>query len=527
MSVPGTKPPRRLSPLTPLVRGGLLLVAAAGALWRDLLSSDGLGPGGLLLAAALVAGLGYGVVSWALTRYWIDEVELRVDTGVLVRQSRRIRIDRLQGVDIVQPLLARLFGLAEVRLDVAGGGAREGSLAFLPLGEAREVRQTLLARRAEAVRQSDATGEPAGAARSGPPPPHRPDLLLVRLDPALLVASLLLSGGTLGVAVGAVTLTVLTLTSTGPAGMAGLAFPLFGLAAVQVRRLMAYHRFTVSDTDTGLRVSRGLTSLVSQTIALHRVQGVVVSEPALWRLAGWARVDVSVAGYGGSDEEGQAESTVLPVGPRAQAYALARHVLRGLDLQRVALDEPPRAARWAAPVRWRFFRFGLDGALLVSRTGMLGRRTHAVPHARVQSLRLAQGPWQRRLGVADLLVDSPPGPVAVRGRHRGAEPARALLDRAVVLAREARAAPSGRADASGAAPATSPTSARVLAGEGPWPPVPAPAPSEAASAPEGAGRAVGSEPGTDLERDQPGPSDGEAQRPGEDRGVTGPSGPPG
>ena len=59
---------------------------------------------------------------------------------------------------------------------------------------------------------------------------------------------------------------------------------------------------------------------------------------------------------------------------------------------------------------------------------MLTRRTHAVPHARVQSLQVHQGPWQRRLGLADLHVDSPSGPVQVRVRHRDAREARALLD---------------------------------------------------------------------------------------------------
>ena len=72
---------------------------------------------------------------------------------------------------------------------------------------------------------------------------------------------------------------------------------------------------------------------------------------------------------------------------------------------------------------------------MVSREGMLTRRTHVVPHARVQSLRLHQGPWQRRLGLADLLVDSPPGPVSVRARHRDAGEARRLLDRENEVAR--------------------------------------------------------------------------------------------
>jgi putative membrane protein len=77
-------------------------------------------------------------------------------------------------------------------------------------------------------------------------------------------------------------------------------------------------------------------------------------------------------------------------------------------------------------------------ALLVSREGMLTRRTHVVPHARVQSLQLKQGPWQRRWGLADLQVDSPPGPVSVRARHRDQVEARGLLDRANALARAHR-----------------------------------------------------------------------------------------
>ncbi len=77
---------------------------------------------------------------------------------------------------------------------------------------------------------------------------------------------------------------------------------------------------------------------------------------------------------------------------------------------------------------------------MVSREGIINRRTHVVPHARVQSLRLHQGPWQRRLGLADLHVDSPPGPVSVHARHRVAAEARALLLEENDVARAARRA---------------------------------------------------------------------------------------
>ncbi|MGZ8744738.1 MAG: PH domain-containing protein, partial [Nocardioides sp.] len=159
------RPFRRLSPLTPVVRSAIFVVAVAAASWDQVLSGR-LGPLGMLLLAVLGAGAVYGYASWLRTRYWIEGDELRIDTGVIYHQSRRIRIDRLQGIDIVQPFVARLFGLAELKMDVAGGD-REGSLAFMPLAEAHQLRETLLARR-DAVRRARLP-EPADGREDAPP----------------------------------------------------------------------------------------------------------------------------------------------------------------------------------------------------------------------------------------------------------------------------------------------------------------------------------------------------------------------
>ena len=110
------RPFKRLSPLTPLVRSFLLVVAVLASSWDDILRGD-IGPLAWVLLALLVAGAAYGAVSWWRTKYWIEADELRVDTGVVSRQSRRIRVDRLQGIDIVQPFVARVFGLAELKMD--------------------------------------------------------------------------------------------------------------------------------------------------------------------------------------------------------------------------------------------------------------------------------------------------------------------------------------------------------------------------------------------------------------------------
>ncbi len=450
---PVERPAKRLSPLTPLVRGSILVVAVVASNWDDALRGN-LGPIALLLLGLLAAGAVYGVVSWLRTRYWIEADELRVDTGVVVRQSRRIRVDRLQGIDIAQPFVARLFGLAELRMDVAGGG-NEGSLAFLPLAEAQDLRRVLLARR-DAVRAhrsapGDGGPEPDAGSDAGPseapaaePVPER---VVARLDLGTLLLSLLLSAET-------VLFTVVAALFAGGflafgevlGGIAVMVPVVVGFALTQVRKLSAYYRFTVSTSDStqasALHVRRGLFELDTQTVALARVQGLVVTEPFLWRWKGWARLDVSLAGSGrGDSERGPGTSTVMPVAPRREVLALARLLLAQCgspDPDEVRLTAPPTRARWAAPVRRRFLLGGVGEHLVVSREGMLTRRTHVVPHARVQSLRLHQGPWQRRLGLADLLVDSPPGPVSVRARHRDAGEARRLLDREQALAQPAR-----------------------------------------------------------------------------------------
>jgi putative membrane protein len=445
------RPFKRLSPLTPLVRSFILVVAVFASTWDDILRGE-IGPIAWILLAFLVGGAVFGTASWLRTKYWIEADELRVDTGVLSRQSRRIRVDRLQGIDIVQPFVARLFGLAELKMDVAGGSAREGSLAFLPLRDAHVLRETLLARR-DAVRTDALAAAGAGATVGGPAgrmpePGPAPELVVARLDLATLLASLLLSPETVLFVLASVALAGVSLALGTLGGVAGGVPVVAGFALTQLRKLSAYYGFVVTRSTDGFQVRRGLFELNAQTVALARVQGVVVTEPWMWRRFGWSRLQVSVAGQAASEGDGKpSASTVMPVAEHAVVASMARTLLSSAgspDLGAVSTTPPPEPARWVAPVRRRFMSFGAGEDLLVSRGGVLTRRTHAVPHARVQSLRLRQGPWQRRLGLADLHVDSPPGPVKVRARHRDAEEARALLELALDRVHEAQSSAAAR-----------------------------------------------------------------------------------
>ncbi len=79
--------------------------------------------------------------------------------------------------------------------------------------------------------------------------------------------------------------------------------------------------------------------------------------------------------------------------------------------------------------------------MLVSHGGLFVPRTSVVPHGRVQSVRLIQGPLQRRLGLASVEAHTTPGPVNLVCRHLALGPARELALTELDRMRHARANP--------------------------------------------------------------------------------------
>jgi putative membrane protein len=184
---------RRMHPVTPALRGWKTLVVVLAVGWYQLgdqvRDARGLAEHGhwLIVVAAVAAivlvASAYATLAWRVTRFTVTDEAVHLNTGVLFRQHRQARLDRLQAVDVVQPLLARLVGLAELKLDVAGGSGSNVTLSYLREAEALALRAELLALAAGLRRPaaaSDAPVAPApgaptpGAPTPGAPPPGAP-----------------------------------------------------------------------------------------------------------------------------------------------------------------------------------------------------------------------------------------------------------------------------------------------------------------------------------------------------------------
>jgi putative membrane protein len=425
----------RLHPLSPVITFGrtvgLVLVFVVPRLATQ--SSDLVGLG--FEVGVLLLGVVAGVISWLVTRWRVLGSELQIETGLLRRQSIRLPLARVQAIDLNRPLLARLFGLAELRVQVAGSGSGRGRLAYLPEQEAIRVRARLLA-------------VANGLHAETPAPRGR---ILFRVDNSRLVLSTLLGTPSVvlaGLLVGAVVLGVLT--GSPAAGFA--MFPaILAVGLLLWRRLNAEFTLTVAEAPDGLRVDGGLLGTRHETIPLPRVQAVRWVEPLMWRPFGWCRLEIDVAQQRGSrrgeDASSYPDRALLPVGTRAEAAAVLARVLPDVDPERpldphLALaSPPPRRARIKAPIAYPNLGVWSDDRYVVCGSGRLRRTLVIVPLAKVQSLRFVQGPLARLLRLATVHVDLVGRQWRAAAHVREAEEAEALWPSLAQRARQARRDP--------------------------------------------------------------------------------------
>ncbi|HYQ76909.1 PH domain-containing protein [Cellulomonas sp.] len=389
---------RRMHPVTPAVKGWKVLAAVLAIIaWnaaddvRQL--AEWLGGRAWLVIAGVVVlvaliGFGYSAIAWRMTRFAVTDEAVHLRSGVVFRQQRQARLDRLQAVDVVQPLLARIIGLSELRLEVAGGAGSAVSLAFLREAEAEQLRAELLARaaglhpgrrpRPAGAPAHPAPGDPA-AAPAGPaaPPlattapgavpatdhpatadpeaaltlpvepdadggwegaaPVAPERPVYEVPVGRLLASTLLSSATIWLVVmlGAVGALIV---GTGQVGSAFALLPaLLGVVSYTWTRFNRGANFRAAISPDGIRLRHGLTESRAQTVPPGRVQAVRVTQGLLWRKPDWWRVEVNVAGYGSNGDQTQTENVLLPVGTRDEAMLALWLVLPDLG------TEDPRA----------------------------------------------------------------------------------------------------------------------------------------------------------------------------------------
>ncbi len=470
----------RLHPATPLLRGGIAFVAILGIVIANLrerlieffipapgmeqptdpidyiLNHGFVGWVLLAIAVGLIVVIAVFWFSWRMHTFRVTDEAVEVRSGILFRTNRKAKLDRIQGVSIEKPLLARLIGASRINVSVAGQDANV-KLEYLYTADADGLRRDVLTL-ASGVKLAERQQRPT----AGPVDPSLPateaatsdgggvsrfvtervdDFISPELDPQEAVPDSVVRL-TLGRLVGSTVLspfTVIVLISV-VVGVVllvnGLDWAWFWLVPM-VLSLGAYIwssvtkslRYSIAATPSGVRVGFGLFSTTNDTIPPGRIHAIEVSQPIIWRPFGWWKVRINKAGLSLEQAaRGASNNTVLPVGSLVDAAQVVELMLAGridgsawAPLQSalstrdgVGFVGSPRRSMWINWFSWRRTGYALRDGMLLFRQGVVWRKLHILPLARLQSIRINQGPLLRALDLASATAHTVPGPVVAK-----------------------------------------------------------------------------------------------------------------
>jgi putative membrane protein len=384
----------------------------------------------------------WGVISWYRFEFSVEEGELRIEQGVLVRKKLYLTSDRIQVIDISAGVVQRLFGLVAVEVKTAGSSSKEAKISALTREKAEKLKALLRKK-----------SETSGDTPNDDPVAHRKVYALDTRD--LLIAAS--TSGRFGVALSVVGVafsqveqliseeqmirfveTVIP-QSTNASMIAMSVFAIIAIAWLFSfgSTIIKYYDFVVEVRESELLISRGLFERTQLTVPFNRVQAVQIKEELLRQPLGYASLVIESAGYG--ESEGNS-TTLFPLLAKPQIYNFVNEVipdyqteiserskvpsvgLRRYLFRMLWISLPVILIAWGSIPYGVYSWFLLIPALLLGyqqyrdaeiakgedililSSRLLSKTTAMVKKYRMQSCQVQQNPFQKRLDLGNLTV---------------------------------------------------------------------------------------------------------------------------
>jgi putative membrane protein len=454
---------RRLHPLSWLFV--LLQQLRSFAIPIVVLLATGRGGPTVLLPLIGVAGLVVvSVIQYFSYRYRPDVDGFVIRSGVLQRTRRDIPYERIHTVNLHQSLLHRLFDVVEVRLESAGGKEAEAVMRVLSMTDARALEQ--LVRERGASRRADATAAAPALTDAESPLLSLGTGEVIRLglisNRGMVVVAAAFGAvwqfaDDFGVSSDNVPSDVVALAADARDFAAAHVHDVVGIALMAVLlvvpflvvvrllsvllALLQYHGFVLTGAGRQLRVERGLLTRIRNQLPRRRIQAWRIDETLLHRWFDRQTLRVDSAAGGEGDEHGI--RFLAPVATPGAVRALLDHLMPADAWPRVDW-RPVDGRAWrrlfvvpallalgaTAGASWyyggpgllllgvvplllvraramaRFAGYAATDRTIAVRSGWLSRSWGLVEITKLQALRVSQSPFDRRLGMATLWLDT-------------------------------------------------------------------------------------------------------------------------
>lgn len=416
----------------------------------------------LWAAWGALVGAVYTFIHALSYRYRVDRDELVIREGLLHRSERHIPFKRIQNIAQKQNLLHRLFGVTELTLESAGGAEPEARMRVLKLADAQALEALLKRQRDGAATAEDAAPAIADSVQTlvQLSTVEVIKLGLISNRGMLLVGSVAAlwfqfgpgwSGDSMKKGLrwlgpwfdDAIHGRDLFLHTVLPAILFLLALVLALRLLSVLLALLQFHGFTLTEHDARLSAEAGLLSRYRASARLTRIQLFKRTSTWLSRRFNRDMLRVDIAGGNVQNREEHSRLKWLaPLASPAQVDALLDRLAPGsLNTDRVWQTLHPRA--WVRRCRWpsviwsalalvaslassfglvlwilpvwsileargyaRFSRYALDDQFFVWRSGWFEQQTVILPLDRIQVVQVLHSPFDRRVGMATLDIDT-------------------------------------------------------------------------------------------------------------------------
>lgn len=398
-------------------------------------------------------------------RYRYDPNEMVIRTGFLFRNERHVPYARIQNLHAVQNVFHRLWNVVEVRVETGGADEPEATMSVLPVSAYEEMRRRVFKERAETVEPAE-TAAPGNTLLHLDPRElvlcgliqNRGFVILAAAFGLLWEMDMMdaLTDRMFGEEVsgrGLMKAVVAAMIGRGGFPVSGIALLLVALVSLLLLSrvlsvgwaLVRLHGFRLTLAGEDLRAEYGLLTRVATTIALRRIQTLTVRQGLLHRLFGRASVRAGLAGGGEGEEGGKSQREWLaPILRESELPRFLHEVLGERDFAELAWRGfHPRAFRrevkgwilvafllslpFVVPLKlWVLALLAVllasavfaarksiehmgwavsDGAVLF-RSGWLWRKITAVRFTQIQAVTVRESPFDRRSGMARVVVDT-------------------------------------------------------------------------------------------------------------------------
>ncbi|WP_019244131.1 MULTISPECIES: PH domain-containing protein [Bacillus] len=401
----------------------------------------------IFILVYIVGSVLFGILSWVKFTYRIENDEVRIDQGILIKKKRYIRLERIQSIDITEGILQRLFSLVKVTIDTAGSssGKAEAVLTAISKDEAKLFQELLKETKSNFTEDEMLENEDEEKKISVD---EDKENILFQMSFKELFIMAATSGGVGVVFSGAFALfsqfgdqieydhiyseveAIISIISWVFIVLLIVVGLLVAYLIATVGILLKYAFFTVKKSGEEIIISRGLLERRRLTIPIERIQAVRIVENVIRQPLGYATVYVETAS-GSTEDKDDSKVMLFPLIKKRHLKASLASVTTSYMVDTPMTHVPKRSLKrylfrgwlWTIPltiaVIYFFGPWGYAALLLVLVETVLSyasykvaswntqeeqltltyrtisKQTYMVRKRRIQSLTMKQSIWQK------------------------------------------------------------------------------------------------------------------------------------